>query len=74
VRWSPPSCDGPTTVASFFCLARAAWIPYALTWDPDTGAFRSAAGPSGFASYREAVEASRFLERGQGLTSSLTDS
>jgi hypothetical protein len=48
-------------VAPFFSLTRAAWIPYALAWNPETGAFRSVAGPRGFASYREAVEASRFL-------------
>ena len=51
----------PITPAPFFCLARAAWIPYALTWDPETGALRGVEGPRGFASYREAVEASRFL-------------
>ena len=51
---------GPTA-APFFCLARAAWIPYALTWNPETGALRGVEGPRGFASYREAVEASRFL-------------
>jgi hypothetical protein len=33
----------------------------ALTWDPETGAIRGAEGPRGFASYREAVEVSRFL-------------
>jgi hypothetical protein len=49
--------------APFFCLARAAWMPYALTWNPETGAFRGVEGPRGFASYREAAEASRFLAR-----------
>jgi hypothetical protein len=47
--------------APFFCLTRAAWISYALTWDPETGALRGVEAPRGFASYREAVEASRFL-------------
>jgi hypothetical protein len=46
--------------APYFCLARAAWISYAVTWDADTGAFRDIEG-RGFDSYREAVEASRFL-------------
>ncbi len=52
------------TAAPYFCLARAAWMPYAITWDPETGALRGVEGPRGFASYHEAVEASRFL----GLT------
>jgi hypothetical protein len=34
-------------VAPFFCLARAAWIPYALTWDPETGAFHGVEARSG---------------------------
>jgi hypothetical protein len=53
-------------VPPFFSLARAAWIPYALTWDPETGAFRGVEGPRGFATYREAVEASRFLVGASG--------
>ena len=48
-------------MAPYFSLARAAWIPYALTWDPETGEFHGVEGPRGFATYREAVEASRFL-------------
>ena len=51
---------GPTP-APYFCLALAAWVPYALTWDPETGAMRGVEGPRGFDTYREAVEASRFL-------------
>jgi hypothetical protein len=47
--------------APYFSLARAAWIPYAVTWDPESGEIRGVEGPRGFASYREAVEASRFL-------------
>ena len=54
-------------VAPFFSLARAAWIPYALTWDPETGEMRGVEGPRGFATYREAVEASRFLARASSL-------
>ena len=56
---------GPT-VAPFYSLARGVWIPYALTWDAESGAFRRVEGPCGFASYREAVEASRFLLRRDG--------
>lgn len=58
-------------VAPFFSLSRGARIPYALTWDPETGEFRGAEGPRGFASYREAVEASRFL--GAGIDREFTD-
>jgi hypothetical protein len=50
-----------TTAATFFCLTRDAWTPYALTWDAESGEFRGVEGPRGFATYREAVEASRFL-------------
>ncbi len=50
-----------TRDAAPFSLARGAWIPYACTWDDSTGAFLGVEGPRGFASYREAVEASRFL-------------
>jgi hypothetical protein len=58
---------GPTP-APFFSLPDGAWIPFAFTWDPETGEFRSVAGSRGVASYREAVEASRFLVRGSELT------
>jgi hypothetical protein len=47
--------------APFFCLSRAAWIPYALAWDLETGALHGVEGPRGFARAREAAEASRFL-------------
>jgi hypothetical protein len=36
-------------------------MSYVISWDDQTGEFRSVEGPGGFASYREAVEASRFL-------------
>jgi hypothetical protein len=55
-------------VAPFFPLSRAAWIPHAFIWNSETGAVRGVEGPRGFASYREAVEASRFLVRRPGLT------
>jgi hypothetical protein len=58
---SPPRYGGPTTPAPFFSLAQAAWIPYAITWDPETGELHGVEGPRGFATYREAVEASPFL-------------
>jgi hypothetical protein len=47
--------------APYFSLAVGEWIPYAFTWDPETGEFRGVEGPRGFDTYREAVEASRFL-------------
>ena len=53
---------GPTA-APYFSLARAAWIAYAFTWDDTSGEFHAAERPRGFATYREAVEASRFLAR-----------
>jgi hypothetical protein len=53
---------GPhVTPAPFFCLTRAAWIPYALAWNPETGEVRGVEGPRGFDTYRAAVEASRSL-------------
>ena len=49
--------DGNTVL-----LARSRRVDsYACTWDPTCGEFRGVEGPRGFASYREAVEASRFL-------------
>jgi hypothetical protein len=48
-------------VAPYFSLARALWIPAALAWDAQTGEYRRVEGPRGFETYREAVEASRFL-------------
>jgi hypothetical protein len=65
---SPPVYDVPMTAAPYFSLARAAWIAYAVTWDPETGALRGVEGPRGFASYREAVEAIRFLMAGEPLS------
>jgi hypothetical protein len=50
-------------VAPFFARPRGAWIRYACTRDPEAGECRGVEGPRGFASYREAVEASRFLRR-----------
>ena len=47
--------------APFFSLTRAAWIPYVYAWETVTGEFRGVEGPHGFETYREAVEASRFL-------------
>jgi len=50
-----------STIAPFFSLARAAWVPAVVTWDSVTGEFRRVEGPLDLASYREAAEASRFL-------------
>jgi hypothetical protein len=47
--------------APFFSLARALWVPYVMWRDAHTGEFHRVEGPRGFASYREAMEASRFL-------------
>jgi hypothetical protein len=47
--------------APYFSLARAAWLPCVATWDAATGEFRRVEGARGFETYREAVEASRFL-------------
>jgi hypothetical protein len=52
-----------TTVAPYFSLARTCWIPAVYAWDAETGEFRRIEGPLGFAAYRQAVEASRFLAR-----------
>jgi hypothetical protein len=49
------------TIAPFYSLARAAWVPYAVTWDSEAGEMRSVEGPREFDIYREAMEASRFL-------------
>jgi DNA-binding XRE family transcriptional regulator len=67
-RLPPPRRSGGPTISPFFCLARGAWIRCAVTWDASSGEFCSVEGPRGFASYREAVEASRFLG---GMTGSL---
>jgi hypothetical protein len=49
-------------VAAYFSLARALWIPAVLMWTA-TGEMRRVEGPRGFATYRQAVEASRFRAR-----------
>jgi hypothetical protein len=49
------------TAAPYFSLARGEWVPYVLTRDAKGGEFRGVEGPRGLASYRAAVEASRFL-------------
>src|SRR5580765_4008384 len=53
--------DCSPVIAPYFSLARGEWVPYVLTWDAETGEFRGVEGPRGFATYREALEASRFL-------------
>ena len=59
-RTAPPRGTRPA-IAPFFSLARGEWVAYSFVWDDSTGEFRGVDGPRGFASYREAVEASRFL-------------
>ncbi len=51
---------GPTA-APYFSLARAEWIPYACALRLETGESHRVEGPPEFATYRAAVEASRFL-------------
>jgi len=60
-----------STIAPFFSLTRAAWVPAVVTWDPVAGEFRRVEAPRGCAGYREAVEASRFL-RADTLAEPLT--
>ncbi len=54
------------TVAPYFSLARARWIPAVYVEDAETGALRRVEGAEGFAEYERAraVEAGRFLEGG----------
>ena len=44
-----------------FDPARRAWIPYVVRWAPETGEFTGTEGQRGFATWQEALEASRFL-------------
>jgi hypothetical protein len=50
-------------IAPYFCLTRATWMACVVEWDSETGEFRHRIGFQTFASYREAIEASRFLAR-----------
>lgn len=50
-------------IAPYFCFFRAAWIPYAVRWDPETGVFEGVEGPQGFRDYARALEAAKFLWR-----------
>jgi hypothetical protein len=50
-------------VAPYYSLSRRAWIPCVVRWDAESGEFTRAEGPDGFATWREAEEASRFLAR-----------
>lgn len=53
-------------VAPYFSLVRATWIACVVEWDSETGDFRRLEGFQAFASYHEALEASRFLARSAG--------
>ena len=58
------------TPAPFFCLTRAAWILYAITWNPESGALRGVEGPHGFdatAPERRAVFAGLKARRARGV-------
>lgn len=50
-------------IAPYFSLVRATWIACAVEWDSETGEVRRLEGFQAFASYQEALEASRFLAR-----------
>ncbi len=49
------------TIAPYFSLARALWIPAVYLEDAETDALRRVEGPEGFEEYERAVGASRFL-------------
>jgi hypothetical protein len=50
-----------TVLSPYFSLARGAWIPCVIWWDPETEYFHRVEGPDGFTTWGEADEASRFL-------------
>lgn len=58
--------------APYFSLARRAWIPCVARSDVETGEFIRTEGPSGFQTWQEAKEASRFLARSGGRGRPLT--
>jgi hypothetical protein len=45
-----------TTVAPYFDLDRACWVPAVRAWDAATGELRRVEGPEGFASDRQVIE------------------
>jgi hypothetical protein len=42
-------------------LPSGLFVPQLVTWDPETREFTSVEGPTGFATWKEAEEAVRFL-------------
>jgi hypothetical protein len=50
-------------IAPYFSLVRATWMACVVEWDSETGQFQHLVGVQSFASYHEALEASRFLAR-----------
>ncbi len=50
-------------IAPYFSFTRATWMACVVEWDSETGKFRHRVGFQAFASYGEALEASRFLLR-----------
>lgn len=50
-------------IAPYFFLTRATWMVCVVEWDRETGEFRHLVGVQSFASYCEALQASRFLAR-----------
>jgi hypothetical protein len=53
-RLSAGRHDVGAVVAPYFSLARAAWVPCVVIWDPATAEFRRVEGPRGFATRRAA--------------------
>ena len=54
-------------IAPYFCLTRATWMACVVERDSETGEFRHLVGVQSFATYREALEASRILSRMGGV-------
>ena len=50
-----------TEITPYFSLVHSAWVPAVLLWDRSTGELQRLEGAEGFADYRAAAEASRFL-------------
>jgi len=58
-RRPAPTRDRGQAVAPFFCLERAAWIPYVIRRDDKTGECRGVEGPRGWRALRAAPRVNR---------------
>ena len=56
-RRQPVNSQHFSVPAPYFCLARGAFIPCAIAWDPVSGLFERHEGPDGFTTWEEADEA-----------------